>query len=98
MIQYKYNGSHNDEWYLEPVKKSNSYGIKYARKNATISPFTSAYPDLSSMGGDCTNFVSQCMVASGIHYRNSWYVYKKIINICILTIHPKTLVYLIIIN
>lgn len=77
MIQYKYNGSHNDEWYLEPVKKSNSYGIKYARKNATISPFTSAYPDLSSMGGDCTNFVSQCMVASGIHYQNSWYVYKK---------------------
>lgn len=21
MIQYKYNGSHNDEWYLESVKK-----------------------------------------------------------------------------
>ena len=21
VIQYKYNGSHNDEWYLEPVKK-----------------------------------------------------------------------------
>lgn len=77
VIQYNYNGSHNDEWYLEPVKKSNSYGITYARKNATISPFTTTYPDLSKMDGDCANFVSQCMVASGIHYQNSWYVYKK---------------------
>lgn len=29
------------------------------------------------MGGDCANFVSQCMLAGGMHYRNEWYVNKN---------------------
>ena len=26
---------------------------------------------------DCANFTSQCMLASGIHYENNWYVYRR---------------------
>lgn len=79
VIQYKYNGTHNDEWYLEPVNKTASYGIAYAKANALKinGNFATTYPDLSFLGGDCANFVSQCMVASGIHYQGSWKIYKK---------------------
>lgn len=73
-IQYQYNASHNDEWYLEPVNKSNGYGLSYATRNAENYK-QRVYPYLS--GGDCANFVSQCMVASGIHYKEDWYIYKK---------------------
>lgn len=85
VIQYKYNGTHNDEWYLEPVNKTASYGIAYAKANGSIGTldidpykFTTTYPYfLPTEGGDCANFVSQCMVASGIHYRDNWKIYKK---------------------
>ena len=74
VIQYQYNGTHNDEWYLEPVNKSSKYGVDYANYNATRRSPT--YPDYGQ-SADCANFVSQCMVASGIHYRDSWYIYKE---------------------
>lgn len=75
VIQYQYNGSHNDEWFLEPVNKSSSYGVGYADRN--YNRFPSTYPDVNGLGGDCANFVSQCMAASGIHYTSKWYIYKK---------------------
>lgn len=74
VIQYKYNGTHNDEWFLEPVNATSSYGVDYANYNATRRAPT--YPDYGQ-SADCANFVSQCMVASGIHYRDSWYIYKE---------------------
>ncbi len=76
VVQYKYNGSHNDEWYLEPVNKSVSYGTKYAYSNAKNTKSVT-YPYLGGIGGDCANFVSQCMAASGIHYDSDWFIYKK---------------------
>lgn len=74
VIQYQYNASHNDEWYLEPVNKTVKYGTSYAYSNAENS-IQVTYPYI--YGGDCANFVSQCMVASGIHYQGSWRIYKK---------------------
>ena len=38
---------------------------------------TAQYPNMEGMGGDCTNFVSQCMKAGGIPMDSSWYCYKK---------------------
>ena len=34
-----------------------------------------AYPDLSNIG-DCTNFASQCLLASGVHMQNEWCINK----------------------
>ncbi len=38
---------------------------------------TDQYPNMEGMGGDCTNFVSQCMKAGGVPMDSSWYCYKK---------------------
>ena len=53
-------------------------GAYYATAN--YNSYVEAYPNLSNMGGDCTNFVSQCMLASGIHSRDNWYIYRKNLN------------------
>lgn len=73
--QYTYQGHVNEEWILEPVSRSSTLGIYYARKNYNKS--VSAYPNVSSLGGDCANFTSQCMLSAGIHYQNDWYTYRK---------------------
>ncbi len=75
---WQYNASHNDEWILEPVTRSGTnewFGIYYAQANANKR--MTAYPDCSKLGGDCANFVSQCMLATGIHFENEWYTYRK---------------------
>ncbi len=73
--QYTYQGHVNEAWILEPVSKNSTLGVKYAQNN--FNKYVPAYPDLRSLGGDCANFVSQCMLASGIHYQNDWYTYRK---------------------
>lgn len=35
------------------------------------------YPNLRNMGGDCANFVSQCMFAGGKSMTGDWYIYRK---------------------
>ncbi len=37
----------------------------------------SSYPNLDGKGGDCTNFVSQCMRAGGFPMNNDWYCGKR---------------------
>lgn len=39
--------------------------------------FNSSYPNMSDMGGDCTNFVSQCIRSGGVPMDSRWYCYKK---------------------
>lgn len=73
--QYTYQERPNEQWILEPVEKSYTLGQYYAKKN--YNSYVSAYPNLANNGGDCTNFVSQCMLASGIHFQNDWYIYRK---------------------
>lgn len=75
VFQFQYNASNNDEWIFEPIKGySRELAVNYAKKNVYNS--VPAYPNLRKMGGDCANFVSQCMLAGGIHYQDNWYIQK----------------------
>lgn len=74
--QYTYSGKWNELWILEPVAKDVNLGVEYAIDN--FDKTVPAYPRFSiSYGGDCTNFVSQCLLAEGIHYRDRWMIYRK---------------------
>lgn len=83
VIQYKIGSQHNDKWYLEPVSLRNrqlSYQyIKHWSGN-NIALRCPTYPNCSNIGGDCTNFVSQCILAGGgdkCHFNENWWIYKK---------------------
>lgn len=74
--QYDYAGLWSERWILEPVEKDVDLGALYAFDNYNNT--VQAYPRLeNSFGGDCTNFVSQCMLASGIHFRDNWQILRK---------------------
>lgn len=75
VFQYTYNGTYNDEWIFEPVfNYSVELAVNYARTNwDRIVP---TYPDINGLGGDCANFVSQCMLAGGVHYQDTWWIEK----------------------
>lgn len=73
--QYTFQYHINEVWIFEPVSKYTKFGVQYALAN--VEHQVSAYPDLRDFDGDCANFVSQCMLASGIHYQNDWYIYRK---------------------
>lgn len=80
VFQWDYNQSSNDEWILEPVYENISLGVEYAEAN--YNKFVEAFPNLTSWnergGGDCANFVSQCLISSGKqHYNGNWKVYRK---------------------
>lgn len=51
-----------------------SFGIEYAETN--YDSYAYCYPNLSKWG-DCANFVSQCILASGVHFQNDWFVYRR---------------------
>jgi hypothetical protein len=72
VMQHDYNKSWNDLWILEPVSIDVDLGAKYAVDN--YNQTVSAYPRCSA---DCTNFASQCLLASGFHYQNDWQIYRK---------------------
>lgn len=50
--------------------------VSYA-KNWAYSYNYQYYPNLDAMGGDCTNFVSQCLYAGGMSMSDPWYIYRK---------------------
>lgn len=76
VFQWHMNGSSNEEWFIETKLSYNSKaGVDYAKKN--YNQRIETYPDMSDMGGDCANFVSQCLVAGGYQYDGNWYVNKK---------------------
>lgn len=72
VFQYDYNGNMNDEWIFEPYEYIPDRAVNYARVNYNSHVYT--YPLFE---GDCTNFVSQCMLAGGRHFKNEWYIYKR---------------------
>lgn len=72
VFQHQYYGTWNDEWIFEPYTYSVADAVAYARAN--WNGHVQAYPKFS---GDCANFVSQCMLAGGVHYQDSWWIYKK---------------------
>ena len=73
--QYDYSDQWSKEWILEPVEKDLELGALYAMTN--YNTYVQAYPNLTNLGGDCTNFVSQCMLASGIHPESEWNILRK---------------------
>lgn len=73
--QYNFQNYINEIWIMEPVVPNSQLGYEYAIRNYNHNNF--AYPSFERMGGNCANFVSQCLVAEGIHYRDSWYMYRK---------------------
>ncbi len=76
VFQYTYNASKNDEWIFEPVfNYSIALGVNYALTNCKTYYYT--YPEFNGWGNDCANFVSQCMLAGGIHFQSQWWIYKK---------------------
>ena len=84
VFQYQYNETGNDQWLIEPATAYiPTYGINFANQNYdkdfsnTNNQHLLTYPDMSEFGGDCANFVSQCLAAGGIHYENNWYINKN---------------------
>ncbi len=61
-------------------KKAAAYADKYVRPGikgeVDGSYYNPAYKNFNSVGGDCTNFVSQCLYAGGLSMTDSWY-YKS---------------------
>lgn len=75
--QYTFQNHINEFWILEPVIKNPNLGVEYAYINVKNDKTVYAYPDFRGGSGNCANFVSQCMLASGVHYQNNWYIYRK---------------------
>lgn len=48
-----------------------AYAIRYWQN------YNSDYPDFNSVGGDCANFVSQCLVAGGLPTTSTWGKYTS---------------------
>ncbi len=70
--QWEYSSHSHDHWILEPIVSDTNMGISYAKANHHNR--LEAYPNVSQLGGDCTNFVSQCLLSGGWHQDNNWYV------------------------
>lgn len=76
VVQYAYNGTQNDQWIFQPVNAHVAKnGANYAKVNYNQAPITYPY-FMSSFGGDCTNFVSQCLLASGVEFKGQWRIKK----------------------
>lgn len=85
-----YIGKNDDEFLekLKVVKAVNLGGVKYDRQKAVqyadkyYSKYNSKYKDCNGIGGDCTNYVSQCISdkeeGGGIAFDRIWFcVYPK---------------------
>lgn len=85
--QWEYSNHSHDHWVLEPIDNIPDLGVEYALANCIEGSHKrlDLYPDVSNLtnflgsgGGNCTNFVSQCLLAGGaLHQNGNWYVYRK---------------------
>ncbi len=75
VVQYEYTeGQYNSEWIFEPVYYySKDLLLQYA--NNVWDSHCPAYPWFN--GADCANFVSQCLLAGGIHFQGDWEIHKN---------------------
>lgn len=70
---YDYNAAIQYSYYYSG--KNEKTGKQHVREDGSLSVYNSAYTNLASVGGDCVNFVSQCLVAGGIPTTSGWYPY-----------------------
>jgi hypothetical protein len=78
VFQYTYGTAMNDEWLLIPFGYNGHYVTNYAQYNALTNTGTNTsgmYPYF--INADCTNFVSQCLVAGGIQFVDEWFIYRN---------------------
>jgi len=79
VFQYLHGTAMNDEWFFEPYVYSADYAINYALEYADTNNngtgILGTYPYF--VNRDCANFVSQCLAAGGISFRDQWSIYKK---------------------
>ncbi len=73
--QWEYSNDSHDQWILEPVYSNYKLGVEYAKAN--YNKRLDAFPDVSNLGGDCTNFVSQCLLSGGLHQNSEWFCTRK---------------------
>ena len=74
--EWEYSNHTHDQWIIEPEKPICSRGVEYAKANYKTR--LDAYPDFQSPYYDCTNFVSQCLLAGGeLHQNGNWYLRRK---------------------
>lgn len=78
-VQIKYRISYEDDSVLSSSNLASEYNpfetIKYARKFALA--YNKDYRSFKDMGGDCTNYVSQCLHFGGINLTNLWKPYTN---------------------
>lgn len=71
--QWEYSNHSHDEWILEPIDPIISMGVSYAEHN--YNTYVDAYPEFQSPYYDCTNYLSQCLLAGGqLHQNSPWYI------------------------
>lgn len=71
--QWEYSEHWHDQWILEPVDRQDNMGVSYAKAN--YNSYVEAYPCFEEPYYDCTNFVSQCLLAGGqLHQDSDWYI------------------------
>ena len=76
VCEWEYSNIARNEWILEPVENTPSFGISYATSN--YNKKVEAYPQFGAYGNEETNFVSQCLLAGGqVHQDNNWYMRRK---------------------
>lgn len=76
--QYTFQSYSKDLWILEPIARDDTKGVWYAKYN--YNKYVDAYPNLTTFNQEtvnCANFVSQCLLASGMHFQDDWMVYRK---------------------
>ena len=77
VVQYEYTeNQYNSEWIFEPVYYySKDLLLQYA--NNVWNSHCPTYPLFDTKDWrDCANFVSQCLLAGGIHFQDDWMIHK----------------------
>ena len=67
MISEQRNGSNRSVSYVYNGSSAAEYAMAYADQES----YNTNYPDYRNSGGDCTNFISQCILAGGIGMNGS---------------------------
>lgn len=72
MIHFIYEENPNS--YRKPILFNVDKAVEYARKYALN--YNLDYLTFDEIGGDCTNFISQCLYAGGLPKTNNWHPYS----------------------
>ena len=68
-----------DNIFVDEMRAESGYNANKAAEYALKhwNNYNSAYANFNPYGGDCANFVSQCLYAGGLPMTNGWYYYSS---------------------